>query len=158
MQRRINLCHHLLSQALPHNLQKWDRTAPSPMMDFGHFSANNQATKIPSYRNTHHNPARDTVERRGAVVGVHLVGGVPSSRWTCDCDLFGGRCNNHPFEFYRGSGFVSLSPFFIWIFLNAWWRFFCGVGGFKNEYNTMVSVHNSCYQQSTWASRLLSIR
>jgi hypothetical protein len=35
--------------------------------------------KIPSYRNTHHDPARDTVERRGAVVGVHLVGWVPSS-------------------------------------------------------------------------------
>ena len=31
--------------------------------------------KIPLYRNTHHDPARDTVERRGAVVGVHLVGG-----------------------------------------------------------------------------------
>ena len=31
--------------------------------------------KIRSYRNTHHDPARDTVERRGAVVGVHLVGG-----------------------------------------------------------------------------------
>ena len=33
--------------------------------------------KIRSYRNTHHDPARDTVERRGAVVGVNLVGGGP---------------------------------------------------------------------------------
>ena len=59
--------------------------------------------------------------------------------------FFGGGCNNHPFEFQRQRFGFSFSIFRLNIFECAV-AVVCGVGLFKNEYNTMESVHNSFTQ------------
>jgi len=77
-----------------------ESTASYPMADFAHFSTKNHAIKIGSYRNACHYPARDTVERRGEVVGVHLVGGGLLHNERAMVIFFGGGYNNHPFTDY----------------------------------------------------------
>jgi len=102
--------------------------------------------KVLSYRNTHHDPARDTVERRGAVVGVNLVGGgslLHDER--AKAIFFGEGCNNHPFEFQRQRFGISFSIFRLNIFERAE-AVFLWCGGVQNEYNTMESIHNSFTQ------------
>jgi hypothetical protein len=75
--------------------------------------------KIPSYRNTHHDPARDTVERRGAVVGVHLVGGSLLQNERAKAIFFGGGSNNHLFGFQRWRLDLPFSVFCLNIFERA---------------------------------------
>ena len=48
---------------------------------------------------TRHDPARDTVEHRGAVVGVPLVGGSLLHNELAMAIFFRGGSNNHPFGF-----------------------------------------------------------
>ena len=66
--------------ATPHNLQKWDRTAPSPMTDFGHFSANNHDTKNPIVSKYSPRPRARYCRAPRRSCRISFGGGVPSSR------------------------------------------------------------------------------
>ena len=83
------------------------------------------------------------VERRGAVLGVELWRGTLLHNECTMAIFFGWGCNNHPIEFQRKRFEFAFCIFHLNIFEYALWRDFGGVGGFKNEYNSMESNHNS---------------